>query len=139
MSLCILSFFSNLFWQTKISQFNIISIIPENISWFQISMQNFPLLMIMAFIQSQHNLSKNFPNRIFLYMFPLFLIFLNHLTNIATFTIFHYYVNFLINFIYYPIIISHNIRVFQLSYYTHLLNQLLLFFIWHFSKINPIL
>ena len=90
--LCIFRFLGENSWQTKVSQFNIISYVEEDIAWLDISMENLSFRSVVTLIESLHYLSKNLPNHILCHKIFLLFTFLYQFSKITPSTVFHYYI-----------------------------------------------
>lgn len=62
--------------ESKVTQFNVILGVYEDICWLDVSMEYFSAFMVMTVDQGRHNLSKYFPNDVLSYvLFALFTLF----------------------------------------------------------------
>lgn len=135
MSRCKNRFFIHLSRKSKISNFNIRIFIKKHISRFEISMKNSRTFFrrIMTIRQSVRNLCNNFPKqRLFNQLIVSFLLF-NETSKVASLTVLHQNVNFLIVLINNSVNIFHYERMLHFSQNIYLINKLILFLFIHLA------
>ena len=93
-------------------------------------------LSSVAEIKSAYNLRENFPNKFFAYKVVTLKALANNFLEVSALTILHDYENLHISFINDAVVVANNVWVPQLSQNVHFRNNLLLFFLVHFSIVE---
>ena len=89
--------------KAKIAKFDVVVGVEEEISWFEIAMQNhvgFVFARRMTFTQSQEDLHEKFPNYVFGKVVLLSATSLYNMRHVAIFAVFHHYIQFVLLFVY---------------------------------------
>lgn len=89
----------------------------------------------MAVVEAWDNLSEYLPDHILLNVLLSEQAALDHLLEVSTFAVLHYYVNFQVALIYASFVEAHNVWVLQVSQDINLGYNLLLFFVVHFAVV----
>lgn len=76
--------------ESKVSKLNIVALVEEDITRFDVSMKNAAeILVFVTLPQSQNDLHKNLPNDVFSHIVLLVLAFLNELGHVSVLAVFH--------------------------------------------------